>query len=515
MDGAGMSGELYLCLHAREFPAQALLRLQPGLHANAIAVMDGEAPFEQVCSLNMRARKLGAAPGLSRAEMERFAGVTRMPRSLAEEEAARAALLACAGNFSPRIEYGCTATTFWCVLDIAGTETLFGPPSILATLVQQAIAELAVTCSLAVSTNYHAAVCIARGAVYARRPVIVPGGGEREALASLPISVLDIVTDHADTLAQWGVTSLGMLAALPEQDLIARLGQQGHRLRQLARGEHPHLFQPVELAPVLEEFIELDTPVELLDSLLFGASLMLERLLARAAARALALAALTTELSLEGGVVHVRTVRPALPAIDKQLWLKLLHLDWIAHSPQAPVISLRLKAETGETGRMQLGLFSPQLPEPGRLDVTLARIRAIVGEDRVGSAELKDTHEPDAFRIKPFSLVAAVPDRLLKAVKPVAVMRRLRPAETLTVTLRNSAPHRFYFRGAAYEAEKSYGPWRATGGWWTEDRWTLEEWDVVAHIKNHPPGLPTPSLLCCSMTHDTTNHCWQIKALYD
>jgi protein ImuB len=68
-----------------------------------------------------------------------------------------------------------------------------------------------------------------------------------------------------------------------------------------------------------------------------------------------------------------------------------------------------LQAEPGSTSKVQLGLFSPQMPEPARLDVTLARIRAIVGEQNVGCAVLRDTHEPDGFRMEPFCLPSGQP----------------------------------------------------------------------------------------------------------
>ncbi len=42
----------YACLDVREFPLQALLRLRPELQRKPVAVLDGEPPFEQVCSLN-------------------------------------------------------------------------------------------------------------------------------------------------------------------------------------------------------------------------------------------------------------------------------------------------------------------------------------------------------------------------------------------------------------------------------------------------------------------------------
>ena len=53
--------ERYACVDVKEFPLQALLRLRPELQSKPVAVLDGEPPFEQVCSLNGSARNLGIA----------------------------------------------------------------------------------------------------------------------------------------------------------------------------------------------------------------------------------------------------------------------------------------------------------------------------------------------------------------------------------------------------------------------------------------------------------------------
>jgi protein ImuB len=506
--------ELYACLVAREFPAQAMLRLRPQLREKAVAVMQGDPPLQSVCALNAKARRLGVAAGMTRVEIDTFDAVTTLERSSAEEAAARNMLLECAGTFSPRIEDLSAQndrSAFVCVIDIAGTEKLFGPPQALVQSLLRRVRALGVAVSIAVSSNFHAAICLARA-----RPshtTVIPHGSESEALAPLSISVLNLSVEYAEIFALWGIRTLGALAELPEKDLVSRLGQEGKRLRQLAHGQHSHLFVPMEQEFRLEEWMELDTPVELLESLLFVIGMMLEQLILRATARVLALASVTVMLSLEGGASHARMVRPALPSNDRQLWLKLLHLDLEAHPPPAAILTLSLTAEPGSTSKVQLGLFSPQLPEAMRLDVTLARIRAIVGEDCVGRAMLTDTHRRDGFRMEPFTISSASTSastvgRPNESSKSLAAMRQLRPAEIVGVLLRGAKPVAFTFRDRRYDVEHVYGPWLSAGDWWNLSLWGFEQWDLIARAGDG-------SLLCCCVVRDLAQQAWQMVTLYD
>jgi protein ImuB len=498
---------LYACLYAREFPAQALLRLRPELHSKPCVVMKGEPPLQQVCGLNTKARLLGMTHGMTRVEVDTFPAPVLLSRSHQEEVAVRAILLECAGAFSPRVEDRSEDAAFLCVIDIAGTKSLFGPPEMLVRNLLERVRSLGISARVTVSSNFHAAVCLARGLSPSTPFRVIAPGDEAAALASLPLTVLDLTETQTETFALWGIHTLGMLAALPEKELIARMGQESKRLQQLARGEQPHLFQPVEAAFLLEEKMELDSPVELLYSLLFVVGVMLDQLILRAKARIFALASVTIVLTLDGGGMHTRTVRPALPATDKQLWIKLLHLDLEAHPPPAAIVALTLTAEPGSTSKVQLGLFSPQLPEAARLDVTLARIRAIVGEECVGRAVLQDTHAPESFRIEPFTVPPGDSSPVVSS-QPRAPMRRLRPPETTSVTLQNHRPSVFFFRERRYTVERAYGPWLTGGDWWNQSLWGLEQWDLVARA--HDGGM-----ICCCMTRDLMQNLWQMAALYD
>ena len=492
---------------------QALLRLRPELRQpeRPCVVMEGKPPLEQVCSLNSAARLLGVARGMTRVEVETFPQLTVLARSAQEEASAKSILLECAGGFSPRVEGRSEEGEFLCVLDIAGTEKLFGPPDALAHNLLARMDALGIAACAAISRNFHAAVATAKGIVGHNAVQVIPPGREKEALAPLPIAVLAFTEEQAEVFSLWGIRTLGDLADLPETELIARMGQAGKRLRQQACGELPHLFQPVEPEFALAERIELDSSIDSwsggLEALLFVVNLLLEQLIARAAARALALASVSVTLKLEGGATHCRTVRPALPTNDRQMWIKLLHLDLEAHPPQAAILAVALEADPGGTGKVQLGLFSPQLPEPGRLDVTLARIRAIVGQENVGCAVLLDTHAPGAFRIEPFEIPSGQSSEVEASSARVA-QRQIRPPEKIRVTLEHERPKSFFFREQLYTVDCAYGPWLSNGNWWAPTLWAGEQWDLVARSQKN-------ETLCCCLVRDALREQWQMVALYD
>lgn len=501
-----MHEAIYAALLVREFPAQILLRMSKTLREQPCAVMHGEPPLQRVISVNKPAGMLGVIRGMTKVEVESFPDVKMLRRSLEEEQIARAVLLECAGSFSPRFEDCSEDGTFLCILDTSGTEKLFGPPQALAKNLLARVQSFGIIAAIAISHNFHAAMALVKGTAPLSIRIVSPGK-EAAALSCLPLSVLEPTEEQAETLSLWGIRTLAELAALPEKELISRMGQGGKRLRQLARGELPHLLQPVESAFVLEETMELESPVKQLDPLLFAANAMLEQLMIRAIARVLALASITLHLTLEGGALHACTVRLALPSTDRKLWLKLLHLELESHPPQAAVLGLTLKAEPGNTSKMQLGLFSPQLPEPARLDVTLAHVRALVGEGNVGRPVLNDTRSREGFSMEPFRIFGCRASGTAPAPTRLA-MRILRPPEAIQVTMQGQHPGSLLFRTQRYGIEQAYGPWIASGEWWWLSSWEGKQWDLVCRA-------PDGTLLCCCILYDTLRDEWKMAALYD
>jgi protein ImuB len=558
---------LYLCLHVGDFAAQALpaARAQPG--GRAVAVMSGAAPLERVFAANAGARALGVQTGMSRLQAASF-GVLLLPREQEHEEQAFAALMECAGRFSPRVEAiaspGEQSAAATLLLDIAGTERLLGPAAEAARRLQQQLAgtgyEAAVACAQTACAALLMARALAAGGVAglragyapargAQEPVVISAGCEAAALAPLPLAVLEPDAELAASLESWGIRTLGELAALPARALAARLGERGVQLRALARGEQPHLLSPAEEpadAPITES-LALEHPVENLEPLLFLLSQLLERVLQRAAQRALAIASVETTLKLEGsalprlpkdgryeapvancptqaqrrglngppqGAEHRRLVRPALPERERMTLFKLVQLDLEMHPPAAAVVGMCVVATPAPPQQAQQGLFAAQAPEAGQMEILLARLRKLVGAGRVGAAELLDTHAPESFQMSGFVPPVDYPTQAQRTgvngapAAPAAgarlAMRMVRPPRVVHVELRGCSPAVLHHEGQRLSLHAASGPWRTDGAWWTHPAWCREEWEVTVQ-----------GACCLRLAHDPAAQCWYLIGSYD
>ncbi len=495
---------MYAVLHPPNFAVQAAAHGRPELRKLPLALLDGESPAETVFAANKAALSLGVEVGMTRLQAESYPGVATIPRILEHESSAHTTFHTIACTFSPRIEYVDTHPgTF--ALDIQGMNTLYGDAAQLASKLRQRIMAAGFLANVAVAQNFHAAVCLA----YGRTGVsVVPPGDEASALGHLPLHVLNLAPAHEEIFQSWGIRTCAELAALSETDLIARIGQAGKRLHSLARGEWPHLMFPIEpsFEAGLMERMELDFPVEILESLLFLLARMIDALLERVKSKTRAIALLRVILKLDGGKRHERIIRPALPLQDMPTLLKLLQLDLETHPPGAAIVGLELHAHSAAPHRAQHGLFLPQAPEPGRLEVLLARLRKLLGEQRVGSPELTDDHRPNAFRMIPFAPPSPMKSEQPSLSVPTA-LRVCRPPQAIGVVLSGTEPTRIFWEGQRYAVREIAGPWRVSGQWWSEAHWCREEWDVrlTTEMAERP----------CRIAFDPRSRCWYMQGTYD
>jgi protein ImuB len=505
-----MPAPLYLSLHAPDFAVQGLVRLRPELRKLPVVILHGDPPLETVFALNERSRSLGLEVGMSRLQAESFDDLAMYPRVREQEQSAFTTIMKCAEKFSPRIEVLASAeNSSWAtlVLDVSASERLFGAPRQSAILLRRDIDAAGIEVNIATSSNAYAAVLASRGFPDI---IIIPHGKESFTLAPLPLTVLELEPEHQETFASWGIKTLGALGALPEKALIARIGQAGYRLQALSRGEFQHLLVPVEPTAdaILSESTELEHPVDLLEPLLFLLGRMLEQIIERATEHALAIAYVETRLILDGAPrkEHRRVVRPALPEYNHRTLLKLIQLDLEMHPPQAAVIGLYMLAQPARPKTGQQGLFVSQTPEAGKLEVLLARLRKLLGEDRVGSPELLDSHRPDAFRLVPF--IPNTGTAPLAGVSGIhtSALRIFRPPQAVRVEIEGSRIVTLYLDGEKLPVHKASGPWKTSGAWWTNLNWCREEWDVT---------LGEHKSLYCRLAFDPGARCWYLVGIYD
>jgi len=398
---------------------------------------------------------------------------------------AEAALLVeCAQAFSPLVEQSSPAIA---VLDVSGLDRIYGAAHEIAAAIGARARLLGFSPDIALASNPDTAIFAARGFAGVS---VVPHGDEAKFLESLPLHLLGLAEEIAETFERWGIRTFRDLAVLPTMGIAGRLGDEGVRLQMLARGEYSRMLEAIEEPLRFEEEMELEYPVELLEPLLFVLGRMLGDLCRRLAGRGLATNELRLRMALEDRTEHVRALRFPVPMCDPRTFLKLMQLDLSSHPPAAAVLRVWVTASHTRPRVAQEGLFVPAVPEPEKLELTLARVAALVGEENVGSAELLDTHRPDAFVMRRFGEAA---DGFLSSAvvvgppghttqndgRPYVAFRYYRPPRSAGVQMEDGRPVFLLAGDIRGRVISAAGPWRTSGDWWTVDPWDRDEWDVA------------------------------------
>jgi len=176
---------------------------------------------------------------------------------------------------------------------------------------------------------------------------------------------------------------------------------------------------------------------------------------------------------------HIRALHLPMPATQSKVLLKLLQLDLQVHPPSAPVTAINIVVVPTRARTRQLGLFLPLSPEPEALELTLVRIQCTVGESRVGSPVLLDSHAPDAFAQNRFVLPEASMKFSVGGRPTRAALRIYRPPLAATVDFADKQPVSISCGNGRRPVLTLAGPIKTNGDWWSEAAWAREEWDVL------------------------------------
>jgi protein ImuB len=461
-------------------------------------------------------------------------------------------LAAIAGEFSPRYELHEPGV----VIDISGLERLLGTTRRIGEELRRAAATRGVHVHAAIAGTQTAAMMLARA-----RPglTVIARAAEAAALAPLPLDLLDTAAlavstfgasatsgdqpaSIVETVKRWGLRTLGELAALPPADLVARVGRPALIWQALARGDDVRPLMPTLADERFEGTLELEWPLEGLEPLSFVLTRLLEPLSTRLERRDRGAAVLHVRLGLitraddGSGLrdVHARRIELPTPMRDVRSLRTLALLDLESHPPAAAVDRVTIVVDPTPGRVLQHGLFTRAHPTPEQISTLLARLGALMGQDRIGVPATVDTYRPGAFAMRPLATEhrPAPQTAPVAASEPpvVSALRRLRQPVAARVAVgpdarpvRVTTDRRGFSGGAVTHCA---GPWRSSGNWWTASpspthsthptpvthpthvshptHWDSDEWDVALS-----DGATY------RLSRDRTRDAWFIEAIVD
>ena len=301
-------------------------------------------------------------------------------------------------------------------------------------------------------------------------------------------------------LHKWGIHTLGQLAALDKEQLGARLGPKAIRMWERANGQSNRLLKLVRPPESFEESFEFEHEIETAEPLLFMLRRFLEQLAVRLSTIYLVSRELTLQITFGNKQTYERVFKIPLPTNDVDLLFRMLHTHLENFRSEHPIVAVTLNAQPIKPAREQFGLFEITLRNPHQLSETLACLIALLGVDRVGTPVLEETHQPDAFRMEPFSwssnkhpLFSPSPPRGEKgaplpegegrvrrslATLPSPALRRFRPAAAASVFLSENIPAHIRSADLNGKIIEQCGPYLLSGNWWDEKAWARAEWDM-------------------------------------
>jgi DNA polymerase IV len=291
-------------------------------------------------------------------------------------------------------------------LDVTGSRALFGDgPTIAAAIRSKVRQDVGLTASVGVASTK----LVAKVASDLRKPdalVVVPPGEEAAFLAPLPISRLWGVGDKtAAALAEYGVTTIGDLAALSDQLLVRRFGKHGASLGARARGLDSDPVGGGDPAKSIghEHTFDVDTsdPDTIERTLLAMADGVASRL------RSAGLKTGTVQVKIRDSSFRTITRQRTLPDPTdqtEQIWRVAVELT----RPEVRGLRIRLLGVTASNlgERQQLGMFDESLGGAGgerrrRATQAADAVRRRFGDGAMTRARLLGSDLPAPFERDP------------------------------------------------------------------------------------------------------------------
>jgi len=476
---------LWIALHLPSLSIESFAATLAEVDAGAegpkrpIALVDAQ----RISATNAAAQALGVKPGLKRATALALA-----PRIVfGQADAARdaEALLPVAHAalaFTPKVSIqpghdGAGPDTV--LLEVQASLRYFGGLDRLLKRLDAAVGRLGHAMRVATAATAQGAAVLARLPL---PPHCADLAQTRRALATVPVWLIGPGREHWEALQGMGLRSLGDLLGLPRAGLARRFGETLLHEIDAALGHRPDPREPIVLAPSFESRLELFARADSTEQVLYGAFVLLERLVAWLSAQHAFVRRFRLLMHHETRWQSGRTpqataleIALAEPSRDSAHLLVLLRERLAQVQLPAPTLELALQAEDiARRAAPNSELFPTRQSEGEGLTRLIERLQARLGADQVQRLTALEDHRPErASRLRPADAAGSPPRRAKRGGARLDPPKR--PADTGAAALRpvwlEAKPQplaerrsRPLLEGRALRLLS--GPERIEAGWW-------------------------------------------------
>ncbi len=371
------------------------------------------------------------------------------------------------------------------VLDITGCAHLFGGEAALAEDLVGRLARRGVAARAAVADGPGAAWAMARYGAGPGPHVVAPGGN-RAALAGLPVAALRLPPDIAAGLVRLGLRHIGDLRGVPRAALAARFGETVTRRLDRALNDAFEPLSPRRHRPRLAVRLAWPDPIGHADDIARAGRRLVDRLCAMLAEGREGVRRLDLALyRVDGEVarVHVGTSRASrdpdhlmrllaerLAGVEAGFGIETMVLSALAVEPLAAV-------------QVRLGLGGGTAADTAAALAPLVdRLRNRLGPGSVFRLAPHASHLPErAVSLVPAATTPAAREWGETPPRPLRLLPCPEPIEVVA-PLPDDPPVLFRWRRVGHRVRRADGPERIAPEWWrerapTRDYYRLEDED--------------------------------------
>jgi protein ImuB len=472
-----------MCVRFRQWQIERVKRKEKPLRRNPLVLVSRMASRQVVVHACNFAAASGVRGGMTLAEAKALCpGLAHVDHDPGKDARSLQAFAHWMVRFSPVVA---AAFPDALLLDMTGSERLYGGFEKLCRNVSESLKKLRFSCRIAIAATPGAAWAIAS---YGRRDCTITAEKEiRTALMPLPVAALRLEPAILESLHALGIETVSQLMALPRKNLPTRFGATLLARIDQALGVIAEPLVPVRFQGPIEAMLEFESPVESLDMLWEALRRLTCDVISQLRERGRGAKKLRLEFTPLDAAPITKEIHLCEASANSSKLLNLLRLASEAVKTETGFVALALRVPVSERlTSEQLSLMDAESREAERdFSDLIERLTLRLGENAVQTAELVPHHLPErAFRFSRFDAACSQqnknPATSRHKARPIRLLPQPEEVNCMVYPLSDDAgfPVTFTFHGKLHELTQARGPERIGGPWYDGRDKTRDYFDV-------------------------------------